>query len=63
LLAELKMIRAMQVRVNTRTRVYGEKYTGEQAADPDIQGELANLAQRQMKILDVTNNIYKGKNR
>jgi hypothetical protein len=63
LLAELKMIRAMQVRVNTRTRVYGEKYTGDQAADPDIQGELANLAQRQMKILDVTNNIYKGKNR
>jgi hypothetical protein len=63
LLAELKMIRAMQVRVNTRTRVYGEKYTGEQAADPDIQGELVNLAQRQMKILDVTNNIYKGKNR
>jgi hypothetical protein len=63
LLAELKMIRAMQVRVNTRTRVYGEKYTGEQTADPDIQGELANLAQRQMKILDVTNNIYKGKNR
>ena len=62
LLAELKMIRAMQVRVNSRTKVYGQKYTGEQAADPDIQKELAELAQRQLKIFDVTNNIAKGKN-
>jgi hypothetical protein len=63
LLAELKMIRSMQVRVNSRTRVYGEKYTGEQAADPDIQKELVNLAQRQEKIFEVTNDIYRGKNK
>jgi hypothetical protein len=62
LLAELKMIRAMQVRVNSRTKVYGQKYTGEQASEPDIQKELEELAQRQLKIFDVTNNIAKGKN-
>jgi hypothetical protein len=63
LLAELKMIRAMQIRVNTRTHVYGVRYTGEQAADPEIQQELQNLAQRQWKIFEVTNNIYRGNNR
>ncbi len=62
LLAELKMIRAMQVRVNSRTKVYAQRYPGEQAEDPDIQKELAELAQRQMKIFDATNNIAKGKN-
>jgi hypothetical protein len=62
LLAELKMIRAMQVRVNSRTKVYAQKYTGEQASEPDIQKELGELAQRQLKIFDVTNNIAKGKN-
>lgn len=62
LLAELKMIRAMQVRVNSRTKVYAQKYTGEQAGEPDIQKELGELAQRQLKIFDVTNNIAKGKN-
>src|SRR5262249_323874 len=46
-IAELKMIRAMQVRVNTRTLVYGQRYTGEQTSDPDIQKELINLAERQ----------------
>jgi hypothetical protein len=63
LLAELKMIRAMQIRVNSRTRVYGEQYKGEQAQDPDIKTELNNLAQRQFKIFEVTNNIAKGKNK
>lgn len=63
LIAELKMIKSMQLRVNSRTRVYGEKYPGEQAADPDIVKELADLAQRQLKIYEVTDNIYKGKNK
>ncbi len=63
LLAELKMIRAMQVRVNNRTKVYAEKYPGEQAQDLEIRKELDNLGQRERKIYEVTNNIYKGKNR
>jgi hypothetical protein len=62
-LAELKMIRAMQVRVNTRTQVYGQRYMGEEASDPDIQHELLNLAERQMKIFQITNDIYRGNNK
>jgi hypothetical protein len=63
LLAELKMIRSMQVRVNSRTKVYGEKYQGEQADDGDIRHELNDLAGRQQKIFEVTDNIYRGKNK
>ena len=63
ILAELKMIRSMQIRVNARTTTYGQQYTGEQAASPDIQHELENLAERQKKIFDVTNSIARGKNR
>jgi hypothetical protein len=63
LIAELKMILAMQKRVNSRTRVYGEKYPGEQASEEGIQKELSDLAVRQQKIFEVTNNIDKGKNK
>jgi hypothetical protein len=63
LIQELKMIRSMQIRVNGRTKTYGEQYTGEQAAAPEIQQELGDLAERQHKIFDVTNNISKGKNK
>jgi hypothetical protein len=63
ILSELKMIRAMQVRINSRTKTYAEQYTGEQAAKPDIQKELSDLAQRQFKIYEVTNNIARGKNK
>ena len=63
ILAELKMIRSMQVRVNSRTTTYSQRYQGEQAADPEIQKELQNLADRQKKIFDVTNSIARGKNR
>lgn len=63
MLAELKMIRAMQVRVNSRTKTYGDQYTGEQASVPEIQKELQNLANRQQKIFEVTNNIWRGKNK
>jgi hypothetical protein len=62
LLAELKMIRAMQVRVNNRTETYGKQYPGEQADTPEIQKELKNLADRQFKILKVTKDIAEGKN-
>ncbi|HEV3117737.1 MAG TPA: hypothetical protein VGY58_11830 [Gemmataceae bacterium] len=61
LLAELKMIRSMQLRVNLRTQAYGRQYPGELANDPDIQKELENLAQRQQKIFEVTNSIARGK--
>lgn len=63
ILAELKMIRSLQWRVNQRTLTYARQYQGEQANDPDIQRELNELAGRQQKIFEVTNNIARGKNR
>jgi uncharacterized protein involved in exopolysaccharide biosynthesis len=75
LLAELKMIRSMQKRVNARTELYGKQYAGEQApppekaANPDererydrIQTELKDLSKRQQKIGKVTHDIATGKN-
>src|SRR5437867_2645600 len=62
ILAELKMIRSMQVRVNGRTTTYAKQYQGELAQDGEIQKELNNLAQRQQKIFEVTNNLARGKN-
>jgi hypothetical protein len=63
LIAELKMIRSMQIRVNTRTKIYGDQYQGEQAGEPTIVRELRNLSERQERIYEVTNKIAKGDNR
>jgi hypothetical protein len=62
LLAELRLIRSMQFRVNNRTEAYGKQYPGEQADAPEIQKELNGLAGRQSKIFDITKNIATGKN-
>ncbi len=75
LLAELKMIRSMQKRVNQRTEVYGKQYAGEQAPPPEngstpeereryvqIQNELKDLSKRQQKIGKVTHDLATGKN-
>ena len=69
------MIRNMQLRVNRMTETYGKEYKGEQAPAPeratpqerqkveDLQKELKGLAERQEKIYEVTNDLYKGKNK
>ena len=65
-IAELKMIRSMQIRVNSRTETYGKMYVpkeGEQTADPTIRRELSNLSERQERIFDVANRIAKGDNK
>jgi len=65
-IAELKMIRSMQIRVNTRTLTYGQMYQakeGEQTADPNIRQELTNLSDRQERIFEVTNRIARGDNK
>ncbi|GBD36224.1 hypothetical protein HRbin36_01345 [bacterium HR36] len=63
LIAELKMIRSMQERIYRRTVMYGKKYQGEAATTPDIVQELRELAQRQLKLHQITEAIVKGKNR
>ncbi len=62
-IAELKMIRSMQIRVNGRTQTYGKMYQGEQTVDPNIRRELHNLSERQERIFEVTNRMAKGDNR
>jgi hypothetical protein len=65
-IAELKMIRSMQLRVNNRTQTYGKMYVpkeGEQTSDPTIRRELTNLSERQERIFDITNRIAKGDNK
>ncbi|MFL5241155.1 MAG: hypothetical protein ACJ8FY_03525 [Gemmataceae bacterium] len=76
LIAELKMIRSMQIRVNARTQTYAREYEGEQAPAiveaqtpqekekaETLTREMKELAQRQQKIFEVANNIYKEKNK
>jgi hypothetical protein len=60
-LAELRMLRNLQVKVNKRTIDYGKQYPGEQADDLKIQEELRALADRQVKIQKATKDIATGR--
>src|SRR5260370_19493693 len=62
LLAEIKLIRTMQVQVNNRTKQQASKYDGEQAEDTLLQEEIANLSKRQVKIEEKLKDIATGKN-
>jgi hypothetical protein len=61
-IAELKMLKAMQMRVNGRTDLYSKMYKGEQATDPAIQSELRDIAGRQERIFEVANKLARGDN-
>lgn len=67
-LSELKMIRALQMRVNTRTQKLArllknmEDPVG-QAEDEELRQALAKLAEKQQRIHEVTRDIVLGKNR
>jgi hypothetical protein len=65
-IAELKMIRSMQIRVNGRTQMYGKQYQdveGEQTRNPELRRELQILSERQDRIFEVTNRIARGDNK
>ena len=64
ILAELKMIRALQMRVNTRTARYS-KLLGEreQAEQPELIEALRRLAERQQRIYQITRDLELGRNR
>jgi hypothetical protein len=62
-IAELKMIRSMQVRINGRTQTYGKMYTGEQTAEPVIRRELHGLSDRQERLFEITNRMARGDNK
>jgi len=65
-LAELKMIRSLQLRVNSRTEFYKKRFLEgerEQVDSADVLSELQKLAERQQRIFDATRDIATGRNR
>jgi hypothetical protein len=62
-LAELKMLRSLQFRVNRRTKQIGRMIHGEEAGNDNLVGELGKLARRQAEIQEATYIIATGRNR
>jgi hypothetical protein len=67
-IAELKMIRTLQVRVNTRTQRYSRLLDDSddevgQATDADLQDAIRKLAEREQAIHRITRDIVLGKNK
>ncbi len=63
-IAELKMIRALQMRVNTRTKRYSDLLQEgvEQADQPDLIEALKRLSEREDRVRKTTHDIEIGKN-
>ena len=62
-LAELKMLRSLQMRINRRTKRLGRRIKGDQATDADILKLLKGLAKRQSRIQDATYDLATGRNK
>lgn len=67
-IAELKMIKALQLRVNKRTTRYARLLEDEedivgQASSADLVDALQKLSQRQQEIFQITRDIVLGKNK
>jgi len=63
ILAELKMLRSLQMRINRRTKRLGRRIKGDQATDADILDLLKDLAKRQAPIQEATYNLASGRNK
>jgi hypothetical protein len=63
ILAEIKMIRALQMRVNTRTERYSKLIEGEQAERLELVESLQKLAEREKRIHEVTRDLEMERNR
>jgi hypothetical protein len=61
-LAELKMIRSLQMRINLRTQRFGEMIEGEQAQTADLLEALEQLAERQERVHKATADLEQGRN-
>jgi len=61
-LAELRMIRSMQVRVNDRTKQFTELAKTEEAEQPELIEALQKLAERESRIHRITRDIASGRN-
>ena len=66
ILAELKMLRSLQLRVNRMTKQFGrmiESPDGEQALKADVLEQLQKLGARQGRIQEATYNLATGRNK
>jgi len=61
-LAELKMLRSLQLRINRRTKRLGRLIEGEQATKEEVVDQLQGLAKRQARIQDAAYDLASGKN-
>ena len=61
-IAELKMLRSLQLRINRRTKQIGRLIRGEQATDADLEKQLRVLARRQAEIQEATYILASGRN-
>jgi len=61
-LAELKMLRSLQLRINRRTKRLGRLIEGEQSEDQDVIDQLRDLSERQSRIQKATYDLATGKN-
>jgi hypothetical protein len=59
-IAELKMIRSLQSRINDRTKFYGKLFPNEQAFDPNLRQQLQQLGERQERIFEIMDRFVKG---
>ncbi len=62
-LAELRMIRSLQMRVNTRTQRYSKLISGKHAETPELLDALIRLADRQDRVYRITTDLEAGRNR
>jgi len=62
LIAELKLLRSLQYRVNRRTRLLGRSIDGEQASEPELLDLLNQLSERQARIQRATYDLSTGRN-
>jgi len=60
--AELKMIRSLQMRINNRTKTYGEMIQGDQAETPELLKALDGLAERQQRVYKAASDLQLGRN-
>ncbi len=62
-LAELRMIRALQMRINRRTQRYGQMIEGRQALEAELLEALDHLADREERVFRATLDLHQGANR
>ena len=60
-IAELKMIRSLQLRVNRRTKLIAD--TAAKTSDPELLRTLQDLAEREQDVHRITRDIVLGKNK